>query len=223
MVTVGPRRWVVPSPRAVLLDLDRTLVDVESHVDYAAAVQDLAAEALLEAAPDATGDTSWGSATLQAMDALVALAGDARWTDASDMVARHELLGAAEATPMPGLESFLAGLAGRPTAVVTLLSEAATRHVLEAHWIAVDVVVPRRPDLRPKPAPDQVVAALEALGVPARDAVMVGDSERDEAAAHAAGVRFVGLTNGRRGSRFGAGTLVVDDLLAAGAVLVDRG
>lgn len=205
--------------QAVLLDLDRTLVDVESHVDYAAAVQDLAAEGLLEAAPDAIGDTSWGSATLQAMDALVALAGDERWAHASDLVARHELAGAAAATAMPGLESFLLGLDGRPAAVVTLLSEVATHHVLEAHGIAVDVVVARRPDLRPKPAPDQVVAALAGLGVSGRDAVMVGDSERDEAAADAAGVRFVGLTNGRPGHRFAADTAVVDGLPGAVEVL----
>lgn len=207
----------MPWPQAVLLDLDRTLVDVETHVDYAAAVRDLADADLLEAAPDATADTSWGSATLQAMDALVALAGDERWIQASDLVARHELVGAAEATPMPGLATFLRGLGGRATAVVTLLSQSATRHVLEAQGIEVDVVVPRRPDLRPKPAPDQVVAALEELGARARDAVMVGDSERDEAAAHAAGVRFVGLSNGRRGTRFTTDTVVANDLLAAGA------
>ena len=204
----------MPSP-AVLLDLDRTLVDVETHVDYAMAVRDLAAADLLEAAPEAPGDTSWGSATLQAMDALVALAGDERWTRASDLVARHELVGAAAATAMPGLATFLEGLSGRPTAVVTLLSEVATQRVLEAHGIETDVVVPRRPDLRPKPAPDQVVEALRQLRRDAADAVMVGDSERDEAAAHAAGVRFVGLTNGRRGSRFGPDTVVAEDLDAA--------
>lgn len=205
-------------PQAVLLDLDRTLVDVESHVDYAAAVRDLEAAGLLVAAPDAIADTSWGSATLQAMDALVALAGDERWGQASDLVARHEVVGALEATPMPGLARFLDGLDGRATAVVTLLSRVATGHVLEAQGIEADVVVPRRPDLRSKPAPDQVVAALEELGARAPDAVMVGDSERDEAAAHAAGVRFVGLSNGRRGTRFTTDTVVADDLLAAGAV-----
>lgn len=204
---------------AVLLDLDRTLVDVESHVDYAAAVRDLAAAELLESAPDVTGDTSWGSATRDAMDALVALAGDARWQRASDLVAHHELAGAARATPMPGLVPFLHELGDRPTAVVTLLSVDATRHVLQAQGIQVDVVVPRRSDCRPKPAPDQVVAALRELGASADHAVMVGDSERDEAAARAAGVRFVGLTNGRGGSSFHSDTVAVEDLQAAGPLL----
>jgi phosphoglycolate phosphatase len=202
-------------PRAVLLDLDRTLVDVETFVDYAASVADLAAAGLLATTADVTTDTSWGSATVQAMDALVALAGDDRWAEASDLVAAHELAGAADARPMPGLDRFLAALAGRPLAVVTLLSEEATHRVLADAGITVDVVVPRRPDLRPKPAPDQVVAALEHLGVAPAHAVMVGDSERDEAAARTAGVTFVGLTNGRDDSRFSPPTTVVADLLAA--------
>ena len=202
-------------PRAVLLDLDRTLVDVETFVDYGAAVADLAAAGLLATAADVTADTSWGSATVQAMDALVARAGDDRWAEASDLVAAHELVGAAEARPMPGLDRFLAALAGRPLAVVTLLSAEATHRVLADAGITVDAVVPRRPDLRPKPAPDQVVAALEELGMAPADAVMVGDSERDEAAARTAGVAFVGLTNGRDDSHFAPPTTVVTDLVAA--------
>jgi HAD superfamily hydrolase (TIGR01509 family) len=47
--------------------------------------------------------------------------------------------------------------------------------------------------LRPKPAPDLLVHALAALGVPASAAWMVGDSRFDREAAAAAGVHFVGL------------------------------
>jgi HAD superfamily hydrolase (TIGR01509 family) len=198
------------SSPAVLLDLDRTLVDVETHVDYAAAVRDLAAADLLAPAAGTTRDTSWGTATVQAMDALVALADDDRWARASELVARHEVVAVDRARPMPGLRPFLEAVAGAPTAVVTLLSDAATTRVLAAHDIRVDVVVARRPGLRPKPAPDQVVAALEGLGVAATEAIMLGDSERDEAAARGAGVRFIGLTNGRRESRFTSDSVVAD-------------
>ncbi len=45
----------------------------------------------------------------------------------------------------------------------------------------------------PKPAPDMVLRALGVLGVPATEALMVGDSRYDRGAAGAAGVRFVGL------------------------------
>ncbi len=41
---------------------------------------------------------------------------------------------------------------------------------------------------------------------------MVGDSERDAVAAAAAGVAFVGITNGRAAHRFGDVAAVVDDL-----------
>jgi HAD superfamily hydrolase (TIGR01509 family) len=44
-----------------------------------------------------------------------------------------------------------------------------------------------------KPAPDLVLLALRDLSASARDAVMVGDSRFDRAAAQAAGVRFIGL------------------------------
>lgn len=46
---------------------------------------------------------------------------------------------------------------------------------------------------RSKPAPDLVLYALEMLGVPASEALMVGDSRFDQGASSAAGVRFVGL------------------------------
>lgn len=47
-----------------------------------------------------------------------------------------------------------------------------------------------------KPAPDIVLAALEAVGVPAERAVMLGDTVYDVRAAHAAGVTVVGLVSG---------------------------
>lgn len=45
----------------------------------------------------------------------------------------------------------------------------------------------------PKPAPDLVLHALEALRCPPDSACMIGDSRFDRSAARAAGVRFIGL------------------------------
>jgi phosphoglycolate phosphatase-like HAD superfamily hydrolase len=84
-------------------------------------------------------------------------------------------------------------------------------------------VVGRRPGLRPKPAPDGLEAALAALRAPASTAVMVGDSEVDEAAASAAGVRFVGITNGRPTHAFSASAVIVVDLAGAMEVLAGLG
>ena len=62
-----------------------------------------------------------------------------------------------------------------------------------------------------KPAPDIVVAALEAVGVEPRNAVMLGDTVYDVRAAAAAGVECIGLMCGGIGER---------ELTEAGAVAV---
>jgi HAD superfamily hydrolase (TIGR01549 family) len=62
-----------------------------------------------------------------------------------------------------------------------------------------------------KPAPDIVVAALEAVGVAPENAVMVGDTVYDVRAAKAAGVDCIGLMCGGIGER---------ELQEAGAVAV---
>ena len=59
--------------------------------------------------------------------------------------------------------------------------------------------------------------ALERLGVD--KAVMVGDSECDEAAADAAGVPFVAVTNGRTQHRFKT-KYVAENLRGAVEILV---
>ncbi len=143
------------------------------------------------------------------------------WTACSDAVERWELAGAPRSEPMPGLAAFLNAVRGTPVAIVTLVGPRACRSVLERHGIAVDAEVARAPDLRPKPSRDQVERALQALGVPAGEAVMVGDGAWDEAAARAAGVRFLGLRNGREDPGFD-GSPVVEDLEAAARALRPR-
>ncbi len=54
-----------------------------------------------------------------------------------------------------------------------------------------DAVVAGDSGLRPKPAPDGVLALLERLGCRAADALVVGDSPLDVQAARAAGVAAV--------------------------------
>ncbi len=54
--------------------------------------------------------------------------------------------------------------------------------------------------------------------MPAEEAVMVGDGAWDEAAARAAGVRFLGLRNGRADPGFD-GSPVVEDLAEAARAL----
>ncbi|MFZ1248919.1 MAG: HAD family hydrolase [Candidatus Saccharimonadales bacterium] len=65
-----------------------------------------------------------------------------------------------------------------------------------------------REGVKPKPAPDLVLRALDEIGCEPAEALMVGDMTVDVTAAHAAGVQCVGITHGF-GSR--------EELEAAGA------
>ena len=187
---------------AILLDLDKTLVNLEDHVDYCAALRDALAVAGA-AGPVEVPETHWGRCALEAMRLLVALAGEAeRWRAASEAIEAHELAGVPAAEPMPGLDGFLAAVSGRRLAVVTLVGPRATRALLGRFGIRAHAVVARDPRLRIKPHPDQVLEALRLLGARPDEALMVGDSEWDAAAARAAGVPFLGLTLGRVGHGF---------------------
>ncbi len=194
--------------KAILFDLDRTLVDVQSFTDYTAALKDV--EALIGSWDDRpTPPTGWDGPTRRCMGVLVALSGDARWQKVSDVIEHHEMAAIARSTAMLGIER-LASLTV-PLAVVTLLPPGAARAVLHHHGIGISILVGRRADLAPKPAADQLLAACVELGVDPADAVMVGDSTWDQVAARAAGCGFVGLTNGAP-SEFAVGSTVVGGL-----------
>lgn len=180
---------------AILFDLDRTLVDVQTFTDYGAALAEV--EDLLGRGDDPpTPPTGWDGPTRKSMGILVALAGDPRWEEVSNVIARHELAAVDASRPMPGVVRALELVAKRPVAVVTLLPDEAARLVLARHQLVLPVVVGRRPDLAVKPAPDQLQAACSMLGVATGAAVMVGDSTWDAEAARRAGCGFIGVTNG---------------------------
>jgi phosphoglycolate phosphatase-like HAD superfamily hydrolase len=145
------------------------------------------------------------------MAVLVALSGDPRWQQVSDAIEHHELSAVAASVPMPYLADALEATAPLRRAVVTLLPRRVAVSALTRHGIPIDHVIPRRPELRPKPAPDQVNAAVALLEVDRSALVMVGDSSWDEEASHAAGVAFIGLRNGGR-SEFSPATPTVDHL-----------
>lgn len=202
--------------KALLLDLDRTLVDVQSFTDYAAAVADLPAE--LAAAVATTPDTDWRPATHRAMEILVALSGSDCWQKASDKIERRELAAVPQSMAMPGVREFLGAVVALPKVVVTLMGPRAARAALDHHGLDLPVVLGRTADHRPKPAPDQVVAGCELAGTDPSDVTMIGDSTWDAAAAKAAGCRFVGLTWGEP-SVFPADSTVVPGLVEALALL----
>lgn len=177
---------------ALLLDLDHTLVEVQAHTDYDAAWSDVVP--LLGDGPVDLGlDTAWTTATRACMAILGDLPPGDLWTAVDRAIAAHEYAGAESSVQMPGGRLFVDALAGRPTAIVTLLPVDVATAVLARHGMAIDVVVGRDPYVRPKPSGDGLRHALELLGADAEGAVMVGDSTWDAAAARDAGVGFVGV------------------------------
>lgn len=200
--------------KALILDLDRTLVDVQTYTDYETAVADVVREM---GVVDLVGvpNTEWRSATRTAMAILVALAGDPeRWQQASDLIERHEIAAVDSAIPMAGLGDFLEATSTSPRCIATLMGPAAMDAACERFDIDVALRVGRGADMAPKPAADQVIRACELLGVAPAASVMIGDSTWDLGAASAAGAAFVGITNGRK-SEFPPGTVIADDLAGA--------
>lgn len=178
--------------RAYLFDLDRTLVDLQTFTDYAAALRDVTAlVGAREAAAVPAAD--WDAPTLSTMATLVALAGDERWDAASRAVAVHERAAIPESVAMPGLGSLEDALAGAPRAVVTLLPEDVAREVLLHHGVDIEVIIGRDPRIAPKPSGAGLVVAAQRLGVPITECVMIGDSTWDHAAAVDAGAAFIGV------------------------------
>lgn len=201
--------------QAVLFDLDRTLIDLQTYTDYGAAWED--AESLIGSWDDLpTPETDWDAPTQRCMSILVALSGDPRWGEVSEAIAAHEMAAVTASHAMPRLGEALELAEGIPRAVVTLVAEAPARAVLARHGVDIPVLVPRRPDLRPKPAADQLLEACRLLeGEPSRT-VMIGDSTWDAEAAGRAGCGFVGVAATEDGAtRFGRGVITGRDLVEA--------
>lgn len=100
----------------------------------------------------------------------------------------------------PGIRELVEALRadGRTLGIVTVKGRAAvdlTFSLLELGPL-FDVVVTGEDCERQKPAPDPILAALEALGEPAATAAYVGDAPFDMQAARAARVSAVGVSWG---------------------------
>ena len=184
-------------PHAILFDLDRTLVDLQSATDYAAALGDV--QTLLGRWESAdVPDTDWDRPTQSCMTVLHSLLGDDRWPTVSAAIARYERAAIPQSRAMPTLKEAVALLDGLPAAVVTLLPTDVATEALAAHGVTVGdggsvrIVIGRDPHVRPKPEADGLLAACAHLGALPADVVMIGDSTWDAEAADRAGIAFLG-------------------------------
>ena len=191
-------RPIVPKViRGVLLDVDGTLVDSnEAH-----------ARAWQEALREGGYDVSWARVRRligMGADKLVPLATGlahsdvkARWI----VRRRSELFQGREldtVRPLPRVRDLLLRMRGEGLRweVATSARSAEVRPLLERAGV-LDLV-PLPPDeVKPsKPDPDVVHSALDRLGVPAREVVMLGDTPYDVEAAYEAHVASIAFRTG---------------------------
>lgn len=211
-------------PRAILFDLDGTLVDTAA--DVAAALDRLLVELGHAPLGQAAARGLIGGGARALVERGLRQVGDGRPHDLDRLTARwldlYESAIAATSKPYPGVAATLGRLAeaGALLAVCTNKADHATRVLLDAlglsrHFAAVvGGDVPRR-----KPDPAHPRAVLDRLGVSAAEAVLVGDSDNDLQAARAAGLGFVAVTYGYGPLAVEARARSVDDFGAIAPLL----
>ncbi len=186
-------------PRAVVFDLDGTLVD--SALDIANAVNHALERAALPALPlervkSFVGD---GARTLLARASGLAEA-DARFEPLfADFFEYYNAHATAFTRPLPGATEALEALEPRlPLALATNKLRSSTEAVLSALELAryFRVIVAGGDAPRPKPSAEPLVYVARELGVQTAELVMVGDGPQDVLSGRAAGARSVAVRGG---------------------------
>lgn len=181
--------------RAVLLDLDGTLLDTAPEI--AAAAADMLAELGLDPVPAPLVRDFIGqgipSLVRRTLESSLRRAPDERRIGSAieSFFFNYEKRNGSIAQAYPGVREGMEAMrdAGLPLACVTNKTAQFTLPLLAATGLAAffGSVISGDSVARKKPAPDPLLAACAALGVAPGEAVMVGDSSNDAAAARAAG------------------------------------
>jgi phosphoglycolate phosphatase len=195
--------------RAVLLDLDGTLLDTAPDLAAAAnaALADLGLTALPAAAVREFVGSGIAMLVRRCLAASLGHAPDAALFSKTQerFAARYERLNGAASLPFPGvvegLEAMRAG--GLRLACVTNKASRFTVPLLESSGLArfFDAVVTSDMAGARKPDPAVFLHACRLLEVPAAQACVIGDSANDADGARAAGCRFLLVPYGYREGR----------------------
>ncbi len=187
-------RLSMEKPRALLFDLDGTLID-----SFDGIVQ-IFLEVLGEmGVTGASADDVRPMIGIPLEDCYAAFVPRARVGEAveryrANYVGRMHDISPAYAGARELLEALRS--VGVRTGVVSNKRGAAVREILARKGWTLDVILGEGEGIRAKPEPDLILAACERVGVKPDEAMYVGDSIFDARAALAAGVPFAGLTTG---------------------------
>ncbi len=188
-----------PAVRAVVFDLDGTLVD--SAADIAAALSDVFEGAGLPRVGAETVEAALGFGAFQLVRTVLAAVDPVRAADDAAVaellrryLARYADDPARFATVYADGVAAVAGLsrAGVRLGVCTNKDTALSEAVLSAVGLGglIDVVLGRDSVPHPKPDPRHLLDVLERLGVGADEALYVGDNPIDVAVARGAGTGY---------------------------------
>ena len=176
-------------PRAVLFDLDGTLIDSNALILQSAQFAFVGHDGRVPSDAEWLAGVGTPLVTMfqkYARDAAQVDALIARYREYQ--IPNHDRL----VTAYDGVVVTVRWLraAGHPLGIVTSKTESLARRGIECIGIGdcFDVLIGCDTTERHKPDPAPVRAALERLGISAADAVFVGDSVHDMAAGNAAGV-----------------------------------
>jgi 2-phosphoglycolate phosphatase len=200
MAAIQPRRKTLNSPlKAVLFDLDGTLVDSEK--DIAEAANFTREHYGLNRVPDSTIAQYVGNGVLTLLEKSLQTTDQAKILEAYEIFQQHYRVHCADFTkPVPGTFDLLNILKEKNVkmGVVSNKPQEFTDLVLQKLNLAPYFEVAFGPEATTnrKPHPEPLLVALQKLGAQTHESIMIGDSIVDIQAAQAAKIRVGALTHG---------------------------